>query len=114
MAPNGAREARTLPQSRVCGFVGQLDCPFVILSEAKDLPQRESHSFACVCRGFDCEVPLPRLRDRDDQCGFGTRDLSGCSSLLRQLHCSLELWRFFFDAEVVGIKFVNLCHVVGG
>ncbi len=65
MAPNGAREARTLPQSRVCGFVGQLDCPFVILSEAKDLPQRESHSFACVCRGFDCEVPLPRA------CGIG-------------------------------------------
>src|SRR6266478_37439 len=35
-------------------------------------------------------------------------------SFFRQLHCSLELWRFLFDAEVVGIEILDLCHVVRG
>ena len=33
-------------------------------------------------------------------------------SFLRQLHGPLELRRFFFDAEIVGIEFLDFRHVV--
>ncbi len=32
----------------------------------------------------------------------------------RQLHCSLELRRFLFNAEVVGVELINSHHVVLG
>src|ERR1041385_4337778 len=46
-------------------------------------------------------------RDRRPRRQLGRR------SFLRQLHCPLEFWRFFFDAEVVAVKFGDRCHIVG-
>jgi hypothetical protein len=33
-------------------------------------------------------------------------------SLFRQLHCTLEFRRFFFDAEIVGVEFFDFRHGV--